>query len=390
MKCIELHADWNPKSEYELTERERTEKLALTGTSVWQNPEIRVTESQRPDPDSNEVLVRVQFAGICGSDLQMTETGADGYTRYSAYSSFPNIIGHEFSGTVADIGSNVTQFEKGDIVTSEVTDYCGVCEMCRSSRPAQCTSFDEIGFTTPGAFAEYVTLPEKLLWDVSPLRNFYETDEETMMAAATVEPSTITYNALYVRTNEIKPGAYYVFHGGGPIGLTGINVAKGCGASKVILLEPVKERREIARKLGFSHAYDPTKESIRSKIMEITDGKGVDVHAETAGVPEKTYPLISDTLAAEGAVVQIGISDQSPNQDLRYLQSKHGQILGSQGHTGHGVYPRVIRAMAAGKIDNLGLVTDIYELSEIEAALEDARTRRGGKILVEVGGGNNE
>lgn len=383
MRAVQLAADWDPKPEYDVSDREREQRFAYQGSNAWRNPEISVETIDEPSPDADEVLVDVWFTGICGSDLHMAESDDDGYMKYSSFASLPNTTGHEFAGIVAETGADVTQFSAGDLVTSEVTEYCGVCEMCRRSLPFQCPNIEEIGFTKPGSHAEYVTVPEKNVWDVSPLAAEYETTEACLRAAATIEPTSISYFGLHVRADDVDPGAYYVFHGGGPIGLTGMNVAKASGASRIILVEPIDERRDLARDMGFEHVIDPTAVDAAAEIMELTDGHGADVQVEAAGAPKQTYPVIQRVLGPEGTVVHLGISHDEGGVSFDDLQSRHAAIHGSEGHTGNGAYPRVIRLLANGQIDNDPLITDVYELSEAPAAFERAQTRAGGKILLD-------
>jgi threonine dehydrogenase-like Zn-dependent dehydrogenase len=384
MEALVINAEWAPRDDYDLTETERQQQRATDSSSVWQHPELRVEERERPEPADDEVLVRVEYAGVCGSDISMIETDDDGYLHYSAYTAFPNVLGHEFSGEVVEIGADARLFEAGDLVTAEVTDYCGRCDMCRKGFNGHCENFEQIGFTIPGAFAEYVAVPEKLLWDVSPLSNAYDSRDEVLRAAATVEPSTISYHGLFGRAEGTRPGDYYAFHGVGPIGLTGMNVARAAGAGKVFAFEPSDERREIARDLGFEHVYDPTEAPPTEVVEDVTDGEGVDVHVETAGAVDATYPAIENALAEEANVVHISNAAEPAEVDLRQYQGNSAQLYGSEGHTGDRIYPGVIRLMAAGHLDNLPIVTSTFDLSEADAAVEKAAERVDGKVLVDV------
>lgn len=384
MNSLVLEADWNPKPSYEPTPGETQTKRARNASATWQEPELRLINEDRPVPSDDEVLVRVRYVGICGSDLSMTATDEDGYMHYPAYARFPNVIGHEFAGVVVETGAKVSMFKPGDPVTAEVTDYCMQCEMCRRGSPGHCENFEQLGFTVPGAFAEFTSVPEKILWDVSSLERVYDDEDEMLMAAATIEPTTISYNGLFVRAEGIRPGDYYVFHGIGPIGLTGMNVARAAGAGKVIGLDPVQERLEIARKLGFEYVYDPTSVNPADAILAETNGRGADVHVETAGSVEQTYPVIEATLAEGANVVHISNAKPPAPVTMRQYQGNAAQVYGSEGHTGDRIYPLVIRLMAAGHLDNLPIVTSVYQLSEAPEAIERARQRVDGKVMIEV------
>ncbi|MDS0223573.1 alcohol dehydrogenase catalytic domain-containing protein [Haloarcula sp. S1AR25-5A] len=384
MRALVLDAEWNPKASYDLSEDEQEQHRAMNSANVWQNPELRVEERERPEPDKDEVLVRVKYAGICGSDAAMTETDDDGYMHYSAYTQLPNVIGHEFSGEVVETGDDADLFEAGDPVTAEVTDYCGRCQMCRQGFHGHCENFEQIGFTLDGAFAEYVTVPEKILWGVSELSEQYEDEDELYRAAATIEPSTISFYGLFGRAEGIWPGDYHVYHGVGPIGLTGMNVSRAAGAGKVIAFEPSDERRAIANELGFDHVYNPIETDPVTKVNEVTGGEGADVHVETSGAVGATYPVIEGTLAEQANVVHISNAGSDPDIALRKYQGNSAQIYGSEGHTGQQVYPRTIRLMASGQLDNLPMITSTYDLENADEAVSQACKRVDGKVLIEV------
>lgn len=384
MQALLVDAEWSPRSEYDLTAEERERRRAMNGSGVWRDPELRVVERERPDPAPDEVLVKVRYAGVCGSDIAMVETDDDGYIHYSAYAALPTVLGHEFSGEVVETGDDASLFEPGDPVTAEVTDYCGRCQMCRQGFHGHCENFEQLGFTVDGAFAEYVAVPEKILWDVSTLAEQYDDEDDLYRAAATVEPSTITYYGLFGRADGVWPGDYHVYHGTGPIGLTGMNVSRAAGAGKVIAFEPSDERRDVASELGFDHVYDPTAVDPIETIDRVTDGEGADVHIETSGAVEQTYPIIENSLAERANVVHISNAGAAPAVDLRKYQGNSAQIYGSEGHTGQQVFPRTIRLMAAGHLDNLPIVTSTYPLDAADEAVRSAAQRVDGKVLVEV------
>lgn len=384
MKALVIDAEWNPKPEYDLTDAERETQKVHNSAQVWQHPELSVEDSDRPEPDDDEVLVKVEYVGVCGSDCSMVETDEEGYMHYSAYTQFPNVTGHEFSGRVVETGDDADLFEEGEPVTSEVVHYCGRCQQCRRGHHGHCENFEQVGFTVPGAFAEYVTIPEKIVWSVASLKEAYEDEDDLLKAAATVEPSTITFYGMFGRAESIQPGDYHVYHGLGPIGLTGMNVSRASGAADAIGFELVEERREIAKNLGFEHVYDPREVDPVDAIYEATDGRGADVHLETSGAVQETYPIIEKALAEEANVVHISNAGSKPEIDTRKYQGSAAQLYGSEGHTMNEVYPRVIRLMSAGRLDNLPIVTSTYPLSQADEALERAVERVDGKVMIDV------
>lgn len=384
MDSLVLDAEWDPRPGYDLSKTEAQSKRAMDASAVWRKPSLSLERRDRPEPGSEEVLIEVKYVGICGSDLSMMETDDDGYLTYSAYAAFPNVPGHEFVGKVIDTGSETRLFDIGDFVTAEVTDYCGRCNACRRGYPGHCDHFEQLGFTVQGALAEYVTVDEKLCWDISPLKCIYDDKDEILQVAATIEPCTIAYHGLFVRADGIVPGDYHIYHGIGPIGLTGMTVSRGGGAGAVIAFEPVEERRAIARDLGFTHVYDPLECDPVERVLEITNGEGGDVHIETSGAVRQTYPIIEETLAEGANIVHISNAEKEPLVDLRKYQGSTAQLYGAEGHTGNRVFPHVIRMMAGGLIDTLPMVTSIFPLSEAERAFEQADKRIDGKVLIEI------
>ncbi|WP_227777117.1 scyllo-inosose 3-dehydrogenase [Haladaptatus pallidirubidus] len=384
MKAVILDGEWDPRPEYECSETEADTHKSNNGSQTWKHPALHIENREKPTPESDEVLVKVRYTGVCGSDISMTHADGDRYMHYSAYVNLPNVIGHEFSGEVVETGEDVQSFSKGDLVTSEVTSYCGRCHMCRNGFNGHCENFEQLGFTIPGAFAEYVAVPEILLWDVSPLEKAYKSKDDILKAAATIEPTTITYNGLFGRAEGIRPGDYYAFHGVGPIGLTGMNVARAAGAGAVIAFEPSDERRDLARELGFEYVFNPVETDPTQAVAQVTDGMGVDVHVETAGAVAQTYPAIDETLAETANVVHISNAGEPASVDLRQYQANAAQVYGAEGHTGDRIFTGVIRLMAAGKLDNLPLVTSIFDLEEADTAIEQASKRVDGKVLIEV------
>lgn len=384
MKALVLDGTWDPRSEYEVSPREHDGGTAMDASAVWRDPQLRVEDRDPPEPTADEVLIAVRYVGICGSDVAFVETDDDGYVHYSAYAALPTVLGHEFVGEVVETGTDTRLFESGDLVTAEVTDYCGRCDMCRNGFTGHCENFEQLGFTRQGAMAEFVAVPEKLCWDVSGLAAAYDDEEAMLRAAATVEPSTITYYGLFGRAEDIRPGDYYAFHGLGPIGLTGMNVAQAAGAGRVIGFELGEQRRRIARDLGFEHVYDPTETDPVEAIDATTDGWGVDVHVETAGAVNATYPVIDETLAETANVVHVSNAGEPAEISLRHYQANAAQLYGTEGHTGDRVFQNVIRLMTGGHLDNVPLVTSTYDLENADDAIRQATKRVDGKVMIEI------
>jgi threonine dehydrogenase-like Zn-dependent dehydrogenase len=384
MKALVLEASWEPRPGYAPSEDERRTRRAVTGSSVWRYPKLHMQEVDVPSPGAGEVLIRVRACGVCGSDMHFYETDDEGYILYPGLTKFPTILGHEFSGEVAGIGSDVEDLNVGDMVTAEEMIWCGHCRPCRDGLPNHCLNLEEIGFTIPGAFAQYIAVGAKYCWRIDSIAERYGDETAAYEAGATVEPTTVSYNAIFERAGGFRPGAYVAVYGAGPIGLTAIALCKAAGAAKVIAFEVSPERRVLAGRMGADDVFDPLGASPREIVMELTHGEGADVHIEAAGAPQHTLPEMEQSLAINGRIVQIGRAAQRVPLYLETLQVRRAQLFGSQGHSGHGNFPNVIRLMASGLIDTRNMITARYSLNDVVEAIAQSTTRQDGKILVNI------
>jgi len=379
-----LDAKWEPREGYELSDFERRTGKAITGSSVWRHPKLEVKEVDRPAPKPDEVVIRVKACGICGSDIHFYETDADGYILYPGLTKFPTIIGHEFSGVVEEVGSEVRDLKPGDMVTSEEMIWCGYCTPCRNGFPNHCVNLEEIGFTIPGAMAEYIAVGAKYCWKIDAIAEHYGDEDKAFEAGALVEPTCVAYNALFERGGGFRPGAYVAVYGTGPIGLAAIALSKAAGAAKVIAFELSGVRQELAKAVGADFVYDPREVVPSEVVMDLTGGQGADMHVEAAGAPTKTIPEMEKSLAINGKIVQIGRAAQRVPMYLETFQVRRAQLFGSQGHSGHAIFPSVIRLMAAGLVDMTKIITARFDLDRALEALERATKREDGKIMIKI------
>ena len=384
MKGLVLDAKWEPREGYELSEFERRTGKAITGSSVWRHPELEVKEVDKPTPKPDEVVIKVKACGICGSDIHFYETDADGYILYPGLTKFPTIIGHEFSGVVEEVGSEVQDLKPGDMVTSEEMIWCGYCTPCRNGFPNHCVNLEEIGFTIPGAMAEYIAVGAKYCWKIDAIAEHYGDEDKAFEAGALVEPTSVAYNGIFERGGGFRPGAYVAIYGAGPIGLAATALSKAAGAAKVIVFELSERRRELAKAVGADFVYSPREVVPSEVVMDLTGGQGADMQVEAAGAPTKTIPEMEKALAINGKIVQIGRAAQRVPMYLERFQVRRSQLFGSQGHSGHAIFPSVIRLMAAGLIDMTKIITARFDLDRAVEALERATKREDGKIMIKI------
>ena len=384
MKGLVLSAKWEPREGYELSEFERRTGKAITGSSVWRHPKLEVKEVDKPVPKPDEVVIKVKACGICGSDIHFYETDADGYILYPGLTKFPTIIGHEFSGVIEEVGSEVQDLKPGDMVTSEEMIWCGYCTPCRNGFPNHCVNLEEIGFTIPGAMAEYIAVGAKYCWKIDAIAEHYGDEDKAFEAGALVEPTSVAYNGIFERGGGFRPGAYVAIYGAGPIGLAATALSKAAGAAKVIVFELSERRRELAKAVGADFVYSPREVVPSEVVMDLTGGQGADMQVEAAGAPTKTIPEMEKALAINGKIVQIGRAAQRVPMYLERFQVRRSQLFGSQGHSGHAIFPSVIRLMAAGLIDMTKIITARFDLDRAVEALERATKREDGKIMIKI------
>ncbi|MEA3351053.1 MAG: scyllo-inosose 3-dehydrogenase [Chloroflexota bacterium] len=384
MKGVTLVADWEPKSEFKLGPKDIDGRQTYLGSQVYRNPRIEIREYDIPTPGPEEVLLEVKACGICGSDVHMAQADDDGYIYYPGLTGFPCILGHELSGVIVEAGKKAFDkqtnkpFEGGERVTTEEMIWCGQCKPCADGYPNHCEQLDEIGFNINGAFTQYIVLPSKTLWSLEPLADVYKGDD-IFLAGSLTEPTSVAYNAVIERGGGIRPGDRVVVLGGGPIGLAACAILKRAGASKVIISEPQPERAKLALKMGADIVINPYEEDFADRVLEITNGMGADLFMEATGLPEVVYPGIEKVIwegkTLNSAIVVTARAEAKMPVTGEVLQVRRASIVGAQGHSGHGTFPRVISSMASG-MDMTPMITKKITLEEVPENIIELQTNR--------------
>jgi threonine dehydrogenase-like Zn-dependent dehydrogenase len=374
MKAVRMYADWEPKPGFKLGTKDIEGRQTYLGSQVWRNPKLIMEDSEIPVPTANEVLLEVKACGICGSDVHIAQADDDGYMFYPGLTGFPSTLGHEVSGVVvkagADARDKVTNrpFKGGEWVCTEEMIWCGSCEPCADGYPNHCERLDEIGINIDGGFAKYIVLPDKVLWSLNPLRGVYE-DKDIFKLGALVEPTCVAYNAVIERGGGIRPGDNVVILGAGPIGLAACAILKRQGAAKVILSEPAEDRAELGRKMGADFVINPLQDNFAEKVLELTSGMGASLFLEATGLPTVVYPGIEQVIwegrTLNSTIVLVARAEAKIPLTGEVLQVRRANIVGAQGHSGHGTFPRVIEAMASG-MNMLPLITKEVCLEEVQ------------------------
>jgi threonine dehydrogenase-like Zn-dependent dehydrogenase len=382
MKGLVLDAKWDPRPDYPLSDWEEETGKAITGNSIWRFPRLEVRDWPDPQPGPKDVVLAVQACGVCGSDMHFYETDKDSYILYPGLTKFPTILGHEFSGKVVETGPEVETLKVGDMVTVEEMIWCGRCIPCRNGYPNHCTNLEEIGFTIPGAFANYIAVDEKYCWPISAIAERFGDEKKAFEVGALTEPTTVAYNGMFERAGGFRPGHYVSVFGAGPIGLAAIGLAKAAGAGMIAAFEVSPPRQELAKKVGADYVYNPREVSAGEKLMELSKGQGFNFHVEAAGAPHLTVPEMEKALAINGKIVQIGRAAQRVPMYLEALQVRRSQVFGAQGHSGHETFPNVIRLVASGRLDLSPIITARYDLAQTVEAIAKSTERTDGKIMV--------
>lgn len=382
MKALVLSAEWSPKADYLPNQREIETHKVRHGFQVWKNPRIVLEDLPDPEPKSDEVLIQVAAVGICGSDMHMYESSDDGYMIYPSLVKTSNTLGHEFAGRIIEVGKDVTDLQKGDLVAVEEVQWCGVCTSCRRGFLNHCENTEELGFTIPGAMADFVAVKAKYCWKLDELANKFGEDEALVMGAM-VEPTGVAYHGMFNRLTTWRPGNNVVIFGAGPIGLATIALSVAAGAGEVLVFDTSSSRRAVAKNMGASVVLDPNAQTLNEVVLEHTHGRGTDWVVECAGVADKTIQHLDSCLAVNASIIDIGMGGKRPELPTVSYKTKGVQLAGSLGHVGCGTFQNVIRLMAANRIDMRKMLSARLPLSEAIAAFKRLESREDAKIILQ-------
>ncbi len=301
-----------------------------------------------PSPAPGEVLVRVRACAVCGSDVH----GIDGSTGRRQP---PVIMGHEAAGEITLLGEGVTGYAPGDRVTFDSTVYCGVCEACRVGDVNLCAGRRVLGvscdeYRRDGAFAEYVAVPERILYPLP--------DGVTFEEAAMVEPLSI---ALHAMTRAPMPeNAAVLVVGVGTIGLLALQAARGLGAARLIAADIDENRLALAREMG-AEAVNTGDPGALERILALTGGRGVDIAADATGIAA-TCDLSIRATRPNGAVVLVGNLARKIDFPLQFVVTRQLRLFGSCASAGE--YPRCLQMIADGVVDVKRMISRTVPLAE--------------------------
>jgi threonine 3-dehydrogenase len=333
-------------------------------------PGVEVQELEEPKIKPSEVLVKVDATAICGSDLHLYRWDQQ-TTRWN--SPLPMTIGHEFSGKVVEVGSNVKLLKTDDRIAGESHIPCGLCQYCRTGNMHVCQNMQIFGIQTKeGSFAQYAAVPEIIAYKL-PQSVSYE-------QGAVLEPFGVAVHAI--ERVGIEAGDVVLVIGSGPIGIFAQQLATVSGASNVIAVDRMQFRLDLAKRIGSANTYlNADKEDVVKRTMELTNGRGADVVVELAGTPVTTVQALQAVKKC-GRVALVGLSDKpvqvEPTSMIIY---KEATVFGSTGRSMFGTWERMVTLVESKKINPSAVVTDRLPLDRAEDGFQRVMKGNSGKVV---------
>lgn len=332
-------------------------------------PGAVLKELDIPGLGPKEVLVRVQAAAICGTDIHIYDWDDWANARVKP----PMIFGHEFCGEVVEIGKDVTTVKPGDLVAGETHIPCGECLQCRTGIQHICRDMAILGVHTDGAFTDYVVIPEICAWKLPP-----DTNPEI---GALYEPFGVAAHGVLIHN---LAGSSVVIFGCGPIGLFAISIAKAAGASQIYAVDLIDFRLNMAKNMGATTTINAAKQDVPAIIQDCTGGVGVDYVIELSGSPAAVKQGFA-VLRNGGAVSFVGLPSKEVTLDLtKDIIYKEARVFGSTGRHMFDTWYKVSALLQSGEIDISQVITHRFKLSEYEEAFRTLVAEGGevGKVLL--------
>ena len=330
---------------------------------------MAIKEVQNPEPDKNEVLIRIKAAGICGSDVHF-------YDGTLTHCVPPVILGHEFSGEIVEVGAAVTRFSLNDRVVSEPhKGGCGLCMFCQTGQVEVCPQKRAIGYKIDGAFAPYITMPEASLHRI-PAHLSYE-------HAALAEPLAVVIKGVLERT-KVHPEDFVVVLGCGPVGLLAANAAKAEGARSVMITGTDLDegtRLKAARQMNIDHVLNIQQENIKEAVLSLTNGIGADLVVEACGV-EAAINQAFDILRTDGRIAAIGHTGRetlSVPWETGLRKAAHVTWSFSSNWSS---WERAVSMLSSNKIESHQIVSHTFPLKDWKSAFESLERLEAIKVLL--------
>jgi threonine 3-dehydrogenase len=319
-----------------------------------------------PEPGPNDVLIKVKKSAICGTDVHIWNW--DSWAQKTI--PVPMVVGHEFVGEVAEVGSAVTKYHVGERVSGEGHIVCGKCRNCRAGRGHLCHYTKGVGVNRPGSFGEFVCIPEHNVVSIP--------DDVPDEVAAIFDPFG---NAVHTALSFDLVGEDVLVTGAGPIGIMGAMVAKRSGARKVVITDINPIRLELARKCGIDHVVDASKEDLKDVMNGIGMKEGFDVGLEMSGAPPAFRSMI-DTMNNGGKIAILGIAPDGFGIDWNKVIFKMLTLKGIYGREMFETWYKMI-AFVQGGLDVSQIITHRIKIDEFRDGFEAMRSGNSGKVVMD-------
>lgn len=330
-----------------------------------------IKEAPVPEAGEGQVLVKLEYVGICGSDVHYFHHGVCGPYKVDLENDF--MLGHECAGTVAEVGPGVTDLKVGDKVALEPGITCGKCEFCKTGRYNLCP--DVVFLATPpvqGCYEEYIAFPENMCFKLP--------DNVSTKEGALIEPLSVGFHAA--NQGNVQTGDTVIILGAGCIGLVTLLACKAKGAGKIIVADLVDARLEKAKELGAAHVINSGKVDVFKEIERLTDGKGAEKVFETAG-SAVTIAQTPFLVKRGGTITLVGLAAvEEINYNFAQIMDKEAEIKSVFRY--RNIYPKAIAAVESGAIDVKGIVTHEFDLEHIQEAFEEAVNNKTDLVKVVI------
>jgi threonine 3-dehydrogenase len=327
---------------------------------------LRLEDVPEPEIGINDVLIRVDRTGICGTDVHIWDW--NDWARQTVTT--PLVIGHEFVGRIVQVGSNVSDFHPDDRVSGEGHVVCGRCRHCLAGRRHLCANAKGIGVQRPGAFAELIALPMTNVW-----KHWDGVDDEV---AAIFDPFG---NAVHTALSTDVLGEDVLITGAGPIGCMAAAVVRHAGARFIVVTEPNAYRRELAEKLGATLVVDPRERDLHSVQHDLGMVEGFDVGLEMSGSADALHAMVAN-MAHGGQIAMLGIPDREIAIDWNTVVFNMLTIRGIYGREMYETWYQMSAMLQSG-LDVKPVITHRFPWSEYAEAFAVAASGESGKVLLE-------
>jgi len=328
-------------------------------------PGLWLEEVPQPAIGINDVLIRVDRTGICGTDAHIYKW--DDWAQKTI--PVPMAIGHEFVGEVLEVGPNVADFRAGDVVSGEGHVVCGRCRNCLAGRRHLCADAKGIGINRPGAFAEYIALPMSNVWHHHPA-----VDRDV---AAIFDPFG---NAVHTALSFPLLGEDVLITGAGPIGIMAVAVVKHSGARFIVITDVNEYRLDLAKKMGATTALNVRNANIRQAQRQLGMKEGFDVGLEMSGNPAAFRDMI-DNMCHGGKIAMLGIPSQEIAIDWKTVVFNMLTIKGIYGREMYETWYKMTVMLQSG-LDIRPVITHRFHYTEYEKAFEAVTSGNSGKVIL--------